>query len=178
MLVGRPTDLRGVVRSTEDQLRSAIIPRANVRNVRLVLHQNLCAPEIAQFQHSGLRIQEEILRLDVAVADALRMDVCKGAEELVDVEFHFEYRHRGLELVEMARGTVDGLGHEFEHQVQVYFIFLRCDQRCLYSHEVVKFANPITVAVVESLQLHYVGVSHDSHDLQFSVLRGVRIRCG
>lgn len=52
------------------------------------------------------------------------MYVCQGAKELVNVQFDFENRHGGFHFVEVARGAVDGLGHELEHQVEVDFVFL------------------------------------------------------
>ena len=59
------------------------------------------------------------------MADALRVNVRERAEQLVDVEFHLEDRHDGLHLVEVARGAVDGLGNEFEYEVEVDFVLLR-----------------------------------------------------
>lgn len=52
------------------------------------------------------------------------MDVGQGAEELVDVELDFENGHDGLHLVEVSGSAVDGLGNEFQDQVEVDFIFL------------------------------------------------------
>ena len=88
------------------------------------------------------------------------------------VEFDFENRHRGLKLIKMPRRAVDGLGNKLEHQVQVYFIFLRCHQRCLDTHEIIEFSNPVTVGVVERLEFDDIWVAHDPHDLKLSVLRG------
>lgn len=62
--------------------------------------------------------------LDVSVADALGMDVGEGPEKLVDVQLDLENWHSGLHLVEKSRGSVDGLGDEFLHQVEIYLIFL------------------------------------------------------
>lgn len=62
--------------------------------------------------------------LDVAVTDALRVDVCEGTEELVYVQLDLESRHNGLHLVEIAGSAVDGLGHVFEDEVEVDFVFL------------------------------------------------------
>lgn len=64
------------------------------------------------------------MRLDVPVADALGVDVGEGAEELVNVELDLENGHDGLHLVEVARGTVDGLGNEFEYEIQVDLVLL------------------------------------------------------
>lgn len=58
------------------------------------------------------------------MADSLRVDVREGAEELVDVELHFEDRHGGLHLVEEAGCPVDGFGDVFLNQVQIHLILL------------------------------------------------------
>lgn len=106
------------------------------------------------------------------MADALGVDVGKRAEQLVDVELDLKDGHGGLEFVEVPRGTVDGFWDELEDQVEVDFIFLRRDQSCLYPHFVIEISNPVTVGVVERLELDDVGMAHDAHDLEFSVLRG------
>ena len=116
------TDLGGVVRGAKDQLRGAIVARADVRHVGLVRDQDLGASKVAQLQDARGRIQEQVLRLDVAMADALRVDVGERTEKLVDVKLDLEDRHRRLQLVEVTRGTIDGLGHVFQDQVQVHLI--------------------------------------------------------
>ena len=75
----------------------------------------------------------------------------------------------------MSRGAVDGFRDELEDQVQVYFILLRCHQRCLHAHEIIEFSNPVTVGIVERLELDDVWMAHNAHDLQLSVLRGSQL---
>jgi hypothetical protein len=58
------------------------------------------------------------------MADALRVYVGEGAEELVDVEFDFENGHGRLHLVEVARSAVDSLRDILEDEVEIDFIFL------------------------------------------------------
>jgi hypothetical protein len=53
---GVHTDLGGVIGGAENQLRRSVVPRADIRHVGLVLHQDLGATEIAQLQHAGRRI--------------------------------------------------------------------------------------------------------------------------
>jgi hypothetical protein len=118
------TNLGGVVCGSENQLRSPVVTRANVRDIGLILDQNLGASEIAQLQHTSRRIKEQILGLDIPVADSLGVDVCERPEKLVDVELDFEDRHDSLHLVEVARGAVDSLGNEFEDEVEVDFVLL------------------------------------------------------
>lgn len=58
------------------------------------------------------------------MADALRVDVGEGTEELVGVQLDLEQGHGSLELVKVPRGAVDGLWDIFEHQVEVDFVLL------------------------------------------------------
>jgi hypothetical protein len=113
------------------------------------------------------------------VADALRMDVCKRSEELVDVKFDFEDRHDRLHLVEVARRTVHGLGNEFEHEIQVDLVLLwlkRLATRCVQTR-LSADTYPLAVVVEESFELHNVGVSDNAHDLEFAVLFGSAWLC-
>ena len=164
------TDLGGVIGSTKDELWSAVVSGADVRDVGLVLDQDLCAAKVTKLQDARLRVQEQVLRFDVSVTDALGVDVGEGAEELVDVQLDLEDGHGGLELVEVSRSAVDGLGDEFEHEVQVDLIFLRLNQSCLHPHFVIEVSDPVTVGVVERLEFDDIGMADDAHDLQFSVL--------
>ena len=72
-----------------------------------------------------MRVEQQVLRLDVAVTDTLRVNVRQRAEELVNVEFDFERGHGGLHLVEVARCAVNRFGHVFEDKVEVDLFFLR-----------------------------------------------------
>lgn len=65
------TNLSSVVGGAEDKLRGSIVSRADVRDIGLVLHENLCASEIAELQYTAGWIQEQILGLDVSMAYAL-----------------------------------------------------------------------------------------------------------
>ena len=177
------TNFCGVVRGTEDEFGCPIIPGADIRHVGLVLHQYLGATEIAEFQDARVGVEEEVLGLDVSVADALRMDVGEGAEQLVDIQLHLEGRHRGLHLVEKARRSIDCLGNEFLHEVEVDFVFLsipgpslvRGDDRRRGRNSrrpfVVAGTHPLSIRVVEGFQLNDVRMSNNPHDLQFAVLR-------
>lgn len=52
------------------------------------------------------------------------MNIGKRAEELINVQLNFKDGHRGFHLVEIARYAIDSLGHEFEDEIQIYFVFL------------------------------------------------------
>jgi len=70
------TDARGIVGRTKDKLRCSVIPGADVADVGFTSDENLCAAKVAELEDSGRGIEEEVLGLDVAMADANRMDVC------------------------------------------------------------------------------------------------------
>jgi len=118
------TNLGRIVGGTEDELRRSVVAGADVRDVGFVLDEDLGAAKIAELQNSRVGVQEEVLRLDVAVADALGVDVGERAEELVDVELDLEDGHRRLHLVEESRGPVDGFRNEFLHEIEVDLILL------------------------------------------------------
>ena len=65
------------------------------------------------------------LRLDIAVADAKRVDLSERAAELVQIELDLHDRQRLLRLLPLARLRVDGLGHVLEHEVQVELVRLQ-----------------------------------------------------
>jgi hypothetical protein len=54
----------------------------------------------------------------------LRVNICEGTEELVDVQLDFEDWHGCLHLVEISRSPVDGLRDVFLYEVEVDFILL------------------------------------------------------
>jgi hypothetical protein len=119
------TNLGSVVGGTKDQFRSSVVSGADIGDVGLIFYQYLGTTKVTELQNAGARIQQQVLGLDIAVADSLRVNVGQGTEELVDVELYFEYWHGRLYLVEISRSAVDCLGHIFLHQVQVDFVLLR-----------------------------------------------------
>jgi hypothetical protein len=89
-----------------------------------VLDQDLCASEVNELKNSAGWIQKQVLGLDISVTDSLGVDVCEGAEELVDVELDLQHWHCRLHLVEVARCSVDGFRNVFKNKVQVDFVSL------------------------------------------------------
>lgn len=171
------TNLCGVVCSSKDQFRCTIVTGANVRDVGFILDKDLGTSKIAELQHASARVEKKILRLDITVADALRVDVGKSSEQLVGVEFDLKHGHCGLHFVEVARGTIDGLRDKFEDQVQVDFIFLGGQKDIFISRypdtrsELWSETHPFSIGVVECFELNYVWVTHDTHNLQLAVLK-------
>lgn len=118
------TNLCCVVCGAKDEFGSAVVSRANVRNIGLIFDQNLGATEIAKLEDTAVRIKQQILGLDISMANALRVDVCKSSEKLVDVELDFKNRHRCLHLVEKAGCTVHSFGNKLLYEVEINFISL------------------------------------------------------
>ena len=70
------TDLSGVVCGAKYELWGTVITGADVRHIWFIFNQDLGATEIAQLEYTGFRIEQEILRLDIAVTDSHGVDVC------------------------------------------------------------------------------------------------------
>ena len=81
-------DAARVVGGTKYQLGGPVVARANVGHVRLTLHQNFGAAKVAELEEVRLGVDEQILRLDVAMAHAEGMNVGQRAAELVSVQLH------------------------------------------------------------------------------------------
>lgn len=96
------TNLSSVIGGTKDELRSAIVARADIRDIGLVRNQNLGATKVAELEDAGIWIEQKVLRLDITMTDTLGVDVRKRAEKLVDVDFDLEDGHGSLHLVEKA----------------------------------------------------------------------------
>lgn len=118
------TDVGGVVRRAKDELWGSVISRANIADVRLARHQNLCRSEITEFQNACSWIEKEILWLDVSVAYADRMDVSEGAQQLVHVELDLEHWHGLFEFCIVTTSAVNRFGNIFQHKVEIDFVLL------------------------------------------------------
>ena len=118
------TDVGRVVRRAKDELGRSVVPRADVADVGLAGDENLGRTKVAKLEDAGGRVEEEVLRLDVAVADADGMNVHEGTEELVHIQLDLEHGHRLLELGIVPAGAIHGFWDIIEHEVEVHFIFL------------------------------------------------------
>lgn len=83
------TDRDRVHRTSKDKLRRTVVSRANVGNVGFVRNQNLGGAEITKLEDTRARVQQKVLRLDVAMANTEGVDVGEGTEKLVHVELRF-----------------------------------------------------------------------------------------
>lgn len=96
------TNLGGVIGGPKDELRCTVVPRTNVRHIRFVFHKDLGASKITELQYARGGVEQQVLRLDVPMADALRVDVGERPEELIGVQLSLEDGHDRLHLVEVA----------------------------------------------------------------------------
>lgn len=80
------TDLCCIIDGAKDELGGAVIPGADIRYIRLAVQQLFGAAKVTELQHSRLRIEQKILRLDITMANAQRVDVGQTSEQLIHVE--------------------------------------------------------------------------------------------
>jgi len=125
MLRSLRTNLCRVVGCAEDELRGSVVARTDVRDIGLVLDENLGTSEIAELEDTTVGVEKQVLRLDVSVADALAVDVGKRAEQLVDVQLNLEDGHGCLHLIKVAGRAVDGFGDKFEYEIEVDLVLLQ-----------------------------------------------------
>lgn len=122
------TNLGSIVGGTKDEFWRAVVSGANVRNIGLVFNENFGTAEVAELENAAVWVEQQVLGLNVTMTDALRVDIGKSTEQLINIELDFEDRHGSLHLVEKSRSSVNCLGDKFLHQIEVYFIFLRGSQ--------------------------------------------------
>lgn len=84
---GPDVDGCGVFVRPQHELRCAVKARADVRDALLPWNEAFGGAEIAEFEHVGSVVNEKVLGLYVAVANAERMQVAEGAAHLIGVEF-------------------------------------------------------------------------------------------
>lgn len=127
------------------------------------------------------------------------MDVGQRPEELVDVQLDLQHGHRSLEFVEVTGCTVNSLWDILENEVEVDFIFLKDFEIPVSPRErgnegrkgrsrgdtpgekkeyrikkrTTSITYPVTVGVVKGFQFDDVGMAHNPHDLQFTILEVV-----
>lgn len=123
--MGVRTNFGGVIGGAENELWRSVITRADVRDVGLILHQDLSTAKVAKLQNATTGVQEEVLRLDVTMTDSLGVDVREGPEKLVNVKLHLQDGHSSLHLVEVSRRSVHRLGNVLLHEIEIDLIFLK-----------------------------------------------------
>jgi len=97
-------------------------------------------------------IAQDVLRLDVSVANAFGVDVRDASEQLVRVKLDDECRNHLLHLQVLLHHSVGSVGNVVHHYVQVYLFRL------------------VAIRVETLAHFHAVGVVQHLQDGQFSVL--------
>lgn len=90
-------------------------------------------------------VHKHVLGLNVSVADALGVDVCDRAQQLVRVQFYQQIGHLLLHFEVLLHNFVNGVGDEVHDDVEV-------DLLSLVSIGVEVLPNLDTVLVVQQLQ--------------------------
>ena len=117
-------DVGRVVGGAKDQLRRAVVPRTDVRDIGLAADEMLGRSKVAELEDARVGVQKKVLRLDVPVADAQRVDVGKTSKQLVHVQLD-EGRGNGLlGFGVLPRHLVHRFRDELEDQVQVDLVLL------------------------------------------------------
>lgn len=96
---GPDVDRVAVLGRAEDELGRAVVAAADVGDICLAGHQHFGAAEVAEFEDMRLGVDKQVLRLDVAVAHAERVDVRDRAADLKAVDFDELDGHAGLDTV-------------------------------------------------------------------------------
>ena len=141
-----------VVGVSEDELRGAVVSRADVGNVGFAADELLGTAEVAELEDVRTSVNEDVLWLDVPVADALRVDVGDRAQQLVRVQLHQQVRHHLLHLQVLLHHSVGRVWDEVHDNVEVDLFGL------------------VTVSVERLAHLDAVGVVEHLEDLKLSVL--------
>ena len=116
-----------------------------------IVGSHLCTAKVTELELVGGRVDQQVLRLDVAVTHALLVDVVQGAAHLVHIQFHKHGGHALPALGVVLGDAVHRLRYVLQHQVLPHLVLLR-------GH------------VEAVLQADHVGVGQHLHDLQLPVL--------
>ena len=85
---GPHVDGARVLGGAQEELGRTVVARANVRDVGLPLDEHLGAARVDQLEAEPGRVDDEFVRLEIAVADAHRVDVLERADGLIHVGAH------------------------------------------------------------------------------------------
>ena len=99
-----------------------------------------------------VHVTQDVLWLDVSVANSLSVDVGNGPHKLVGVQFNNKVWHLLLHFMELLHYSVSSIGDVVHHHVQVNLIRL------------------VSVGVKALSHLHAVGVMQHLQDGQLSIL--------
>ena len=72
----------------------------------------------------ALWVHQQVLRLDIAVTIAKRVDVGQSSERLISVQLDQERRNGLLHFIVVLEDSVDCLRYVVHYHIQIYFILL------------------------------------------------------
>ena len=85
---------------------------------------HLCAAKVNELEPQRRRVDEQVVGLQVSVADALRVNVLESLERLIEVDAHvINWKALPL-LLEAERNGADGVGQKVHHEVQIRLVAL------------------------------------------------------
>lgn len=73
--------------TAENKFWCSVIPWSNVRNIRLTVNQLFCAAVICQFNNMAFCIDQDVLRLDVAMTNTHWMQISGCPQKLIRIQF-------------------------------------------------------------------------------------------
>lgn len=82
-----------VLGGTKDQFWCSVVAGTDVGDVGFARHENLSTAEVADLEDARLRIDQQVLWLNIAVANVPVVDVGQSANQLEAVQFYVEYRY-------------------------------------------------------------------------------------
>lgn len=119
---GPHVDGAGVLGGSEDQLGRAVVAGADVGHVRLSLHESLGRAEVADLERVRGRVDQDVLRLDVAVAYPDPLQVRDPAEHLVAVHLQQHVREDLLRLPVVPHQLAQRFRDVLHHQIQINIV--------------------------------------------------------
>ena len=84
---------------------------------------DLCRAKVTELQLMSVGIDQQVLWLDVPVADAHLVNVRQSSAHLEDIQLDKEGRHALPALAVVLADAKHRLGHELQHQVQEHLRF-------------------------------------------------------
>jgi hypothetical protein len=90
---------RRVIRGTKNQLGGPVVARADVGNVGFSLDERLGGTKVTEFELLIFGVDQQVLRFDIAMANAQLMDVCQRSGQLIQIELDKDKGERDVVLV-------------------------------------------------------------------------------
>lgn len=150
---GPDVDHGGVLGGSEDELRSSIAAGADVWEVGFPRFQDLGGPEVTDGRIFAF--QQNIMWLDIAMADALGVYVEESAEDLIADQLDIEVSHAPfIVLLDILVQIAVVMGHD---NVKVLLPIVICNVRAQNFHDelVAQHVNHLDLTVFVFAVLHH-----------------------